>query len=170
MPFHRGLRDAEHLGGFGDGHANKVAQLDQLSFDVVVDGKLVESAMHSQKLILVIRTGKIRSFNIQSLEISAVTQCTLMAGLVDQDAAHRLCGGSKEMSPPFPLIPMAADQAQPGFVNQRSRLERLPGGLIGQLGGRQFPQFLIHQGKQFVSGLGVALLCGSEDLNRVADE
>ena len=164
----RGLRDAKDLGGFGDGHTHEVAQFDQFSLDVVVDGELVESVMHRQKLILIIRPGKLGGLQIQSLVIPTVAHGALVAGLFNQDAAHCLRGGGKEMGPSFPVVALAADQAQPGLVNQRRGLERLAGGLVGQFSRRQLPKFFVNQREQFVRGLGVALLCGFEDLDGVA--
>jgi hypothetical protein len=68
------------------------------------------------------------------------------------------------------VVPFAANQAQPGFVNQCRGLEGLAGGLLGQFSRCQLPKFFVNQREQFLGGLGVALLCGFDDLNRVADE
>jgi hypothetical protein len=43
---------------------------------------------------------------------------------------------------------LSANQAKIGFMNQRSWLQRLPGLLLGKLGGSELPQFLVDQRKQ----------------------
>ena len=49
-------------------------------------------------------------------------------------------------------------------------LERVAGGFARHFLGREPSEFLIHQRKQLVSGLGVALLNGFEDKSRLAYE
>ena len=61
-----------------------------------------------------------------------------------------------------------AHQTHPGLVNQRGGLERLTGRFVGHLVRRQFAQLLVHQREQFVGGVGIAFLDGSQDMSDVA--
>ena len=57
----------------------------------------------------------------------------LAAGLLDQDAAHGLGGGGKEMAPAVPVSLRRADQPQVRLVDEGSGLQRLPRLFLGQL-------------------------------------
>jgi hypothetical protein len=85
---------------------------------------------------------------------ASMTQRAFEAGVVNQDAAHRLSGGGEEMRAVCEFRIFPADQTHPGFVNQCRGLEGLTGRFIRHLVRRQFAQFLIHQREQFLGGVG----------------
>jgi hypothetical protein len=64
-------------------------------------------------------------------------------------------------------IPVA-DEAQPGFMDKGGGLKGLASLFLGHPGGRQVAQFLVDQGKQYVSGLAVALLQYSKNPRHLA--
>ena len=53
--------------------------------------------------------------------------------VLDQDAAHRLGGGTEEMRSVLPRQLLAVDQAEVGLVDQGGRLQGLAGALTGHL-------------------------------------
>jgi hypothetical protein len=75
-----------------------------------------------------------------------MTEAALATGLVDEDAAHRLGRGGEEVPARVPgLHPVNIDQPEIGLVNQRGRLKRLPGLLLGQPLRCQLPQLVVDQ-------------------------
>src|SRR5262249_31716901 len=88
-----------------------------------------------------------------------------VAGAIDEDAAHGLRCGGKEMSASVPVLLCAgADQAQIGLVDQGGGLERLSRLLVGELLGGELAQLVVDQRKEMLRGRGVALLAGTKDL------
>src|SRR5262249_10327503 len=61
-------------------------------------------------------------------------------------------------------------EPQPGLVDERGRLQRLAGSLVGHLAGGQPTQLLIDDGQQFLGSIGCALLDGVEDARDIAHE
>ena len=49
------------------------------------------------------------------------------------------------MTAVLPELILLSDQAQPGFMDERSRLERMAGGFTGHFMRGQFAQFLVNQ-------------------------
>jgi hypothetical protein len=161
--------DAEDFGRFLEGHADEVAQLDQFRFGLALLCEFVERVIHGEQLVVVARGGKFRRLKINALLPASMTQRALAAGVVNQDAAHRLGCRGEEMSAICELRVFLAHQAHPGLMNQCRGLECLTGGFVRHPVRRQFAQLLIDQRKQFVRGVGIALLDGGQDLGNVAD-
>jgi len=69
---------------------------------------------------------------------ATVSQSASAAGAVDQNPAHHLCCGGKEMPAAVPFLILVGHQSQPCFVNECRRLKSLPGCFMGHLGRRQF--------------------------------
>jgi hypothetical protein len=97
-----------------------------------------------------------------------MAQCAFAADFVNEDAAHGLSGGGEEMGAPVDFGIGIAGLAQPGFMDQRRRLQRITRGFVRHPGGRQLAQLLIDQRQQFIGGPGVALVDGVEDAGDVA--
>src|SRR5207248_7637883 len=75
----------------------------------------------------------------------------------DQDAAHGLSSRSEEVPAAVPRpFGVAHDEPEVGLVDQRGGLERLARLLLGQPGGCQLPQFVVHEWQQFGRGVRVA--------------
>jgi len=121
-------------------------------------GKFVERLVHGEQLLVVARGGKFRRLKINALLPAPVTQRALATSVLNQDTAHRLCRGRKEMRAPGELRVVVANQPQPGLVHQRRRLECIACGFVRHLGGGKLAQLLVNQRQQFFGGLGVAVL------------
>jgi hypothetical protein len=89
-------------------------------------------------------------------------------GALDQDAAHGFRGGHEEVVAAVPVLVRIAHQAEPGFVDQRCGLERVPGRFLGHLVSGQLTQLFINQRQQFLGGAAVALPDAFEDPRDVA--
>jgi hypothetical protein len=70
--------------------------------------------------------------------------------VVDEDAAHKLCGNRKKVGAIFEAHAIAIDQAHIRFIDQRSGLERDVGPLAPHIVPRQPPQFSVDDGSQFL--------------------
>ena len=81
----------------------------------------------------------------------------MAAGAVHEDPAHGFGGGGKEMRPVFKLETLRPSEPQIGFVNQRGRLQRVPGPLGRHFVRRDRPQFGINLIIELVQGMGVAI-------------
>src|SRR5207248_761279 len=88
------------------------------------------------------------------VEVAPVAEALLAAGPLDEYAAHRLGGGGEEVAAALPvraraprLTPGRGRQAQVRFVDESGRLQRLPRPLLGELLGRQLPEFVVDEGK-----------------------
>src|SRR5262245_34520176 len=94
---------------------------------------------------------------------AAVLETTLAPGVLDEDAAHGLCGRSEEVAAAIPLLcPLLIDQAKIRLMDQCSCLQGLPGLFLGHPLGSQFAQFIIDQRQQLLSGVPIALLDGAQ--------
>src|SRR2546425_4154178 len=97
-----------------------------------------------------------------------MAQAVFAAGLLDENAAHRLGGGGEEMPAILEGGLSFAHEPEPGFVHERGRLESVAGRLVRHLRRSQFAQLLIDEREQLLGCLGVALLNAVEDLSDVA--
>ena len=64
---------------------------------------------------------------LDPLGLPSMFETGLLAGLFDEDVAHRLRGRAEEMAPAFPAGILVPHQAEIRLVDQRRRLERLAG-------------------------------------------
>src|SRR5262245_3564506 len=95
----------------------------------------------------------------------------MIAGVVDENAAHGLGGGSNEMTAVIPMQSSLATQPpQVGFVDQPSRLQRLPRLLLTQMSRRQLAQLFADQGQKLLRGAWVALLNRGQNARHVGHE
>ena len=72
------------------------------------------------------------------------------------------------MSAAIPLLIFVADQAQPGFVDERGGLQRLARRLVGHLARRQATKLFIDERQQLIGGSGIALFSRLKDTRDVA--
>src|SRR5204863_775691 len=108
--------------------------------------------------------GDVDAVEVEARPPAAALQAVLVAGAVDQDAAHGLGGGGEEVSAAVPLLRLlAADEAEVCLVNQRGGLKRLPGLLLGQFRGGELAQLVVDQRQQLGRGLRIAGLGGRQD-------
>jgi len=87
-----------------------------------------------------------------------------------------LCRGSQmtglrlELSGRVPVWEGVADHAQPCFVHQCSRLERVVRRLLGHLVRSDPTQFIVHKRQQLLGGLGLSLTNSLEEDVRLRGE
>src|SRR5947209_6314386 len=91
----------------------------------------------------------------------------LPASPIDQDSSHRFRCCSKEMGAVLKVSIASTAQAQPGFMDQCRRLERVPCCFRSHLLCRNPLQLTINQSKQLLGGLLIAALDAVEDLSHV---
>ena len=154
----RARRNVKRRSCFIEGHADEVTELHQFGFARMLSGESIERVVDRKHLVVIRLGGKIRLVEFHALLAAAVPHSLLAPGAFDEDAAHGFGGRGEEMSAVLKARRVVAGQAQPGFVDQRSGLQRVTGGFIGHAGSRQFAQLVIDQRQQLVSGLGVAAI------------
>jgi hypothetical protein len=71
-----------------------------------------------------------------------------VAGLFDQDAAHRLGGGVEEVLPALESHPAPAEQTQVRLMNQGGRLERVIAPLLRHLPAGELAELCVHRRDQ----------------------
>src|ERR1700693_1113165 len=81
-----------------------------------------------------------------SLLVSART------GVIHQNAPHQLCGDGKEVRAVLPVDLPGVYQSQVGFVDERSRLQRVTRTLSKHVPPSQAAQLLMDQRKEFFQG------------------
>ena len=82
-----------------------------------------------------------------------MTQLSLPAGAVDEDASHGLGRGREEVPVFRPAGIDAAHELHIGFVIQRRGMQGLAGALLPEMLGREATQFVVDQGEQLVGSL-----------------
>jgi len=88
---------------------------------------------------------------------------------VDENAAHRLGGNSKEVGAVLPLHTFVVDQSQVGFVHQRRGLQAVASSLAFQVVVRQTVELVVHDWGQLRERALVPVASGTEkpaDLSR----
>ena len=126
--------------------AREIAELNQLSGLRSVGGQVAERLVQRQQLVVFVRLGDVQSVQSDALAIAAVLGPAFAAGVVDEDATHRLGGSGEEMAATVPvLVRIVADQTQIGFVDQSGGVERLSRLLVGEFLGGQKTQFVVDQ-------------------------
>ena len=75
---------------------------------------------------------------------------------VDEDAAHQARRHRQEMDAVLPVDLLRADQAQVGLVDQRGRLQAVPGALASHAAARDAMQLLVDERHQLLEGGFVA--------------
>src|SRR6185503_11361284 len=76
--------------------------------------------------------------------------------MVDQYAAHRLCGDGEEVTPVGPFDASLIYQPQIGLVHHRGRRKRVAGGFEAEMVVRHLGQMVVDQGHQPLERVGFA--------------
>jgi hypothetical protein len=76
--------------------------------------------------------------------------------MVHQDPAHGLGRHAEEMGPVLPRDVLLDDEAQKRFMSQGSRLQRVAGPFLPEIGGGQPSHFVVYDGKQSLEGRRVS--------------
>ena len=87
-------------------------------------------------------------FQVYPRQAFAVANAVFAPGPIDQNVAHGVSCRREEVVAILPFRIAIAGQAEPRFVNQCCRLERLTRGFPRELVRRQPAQFIINQRQQ----------------------
>ncbi len=129
----------EGRGSLLGGQAGEIAELDDLGGDRLLGGELIEGLVECQQIAGRVVVAESDLVEVDTLEPAAMASSTLMPGLLDEDAPHRLGCGGEEVAAILPgrAVPVA-DQPEEGLVDQRGRLEGLSVGSRASLASASF--------------------------------
>lgn len=85
--------------------------------------------------------------------------------MIDQNAAHGLGRGGKEVSAAIELL--VPDEAQVRLMDERCRVQAVTGGLRGHARSGERPQLVVDERKQVGSGLTIAFRGSIEETRHV---
>ena len=104
----------------------------------------------------------IAAVEIDALLAAAMFDALIVAGALDENAAHRERRGGEKMPAPIPAaLLVVARHAQIRFVHERGRLQRLVRlALAGEPGPREFPQFVIDFRQHLAGSAGAPSVRG----------
>src|SRR5262245_4254648 len=74
----------------------------------------------------------------------------MLASMVDQDVSHRDGRAPQEVPAVLPVLSARARESQVGLVEERRRLERVPGAFATHTNGGDPPEFLIELVEELV--------------------
>jgi Transposase DDE domain len=115
------------------------------------------------------RDGQVDVVEAEAPPAAAPFEAALVAGAVDEDAAHGLGGGREEMPAGLPALAiLSAHQAEIGFVDQGRGLKCLTALLLGQFLRCQLAQLAVNERQELLGGLGIALLDRGQDGGNIA--
>ena len=151
VALYRGGGDVHRLGGLLDGQAAEESQLDEPRL------LRIERASRSRARV---ERDEIRStaHRRRASASSSVTRGRAPAALLraararalDQDLPHRVRRDGAEVRAVLPALRPILQQPQIRLVDERRRLQRLPGTLAAQIARRQAPQLLVDDRQQRV--------------------
>ena len=101
-PVGGGQGDAQALGRLLQGQAAEEAQLDELGLERVVERELLQGLVQGQELLRGPAGAEGVEVRVFAPPAAAVLLAPLAAGVLDQDAAHRLGGGGEEVAAAVP--------------------------------------------------------------------
>jgi hypothetical protein len=168
MPISACARHVEQPPRFVDGESPKhhqFHQFDPLRFlfrqtfqGLVNRNDLIRSADRNEILL--------RKFNLRPVTPAFLR--FLPSRSLDKQPTHSLSRGREEMAATVESgIAARPEEAEIGFVDQRSRLERLTRLLARHLGRRQFPKLVIDKRQKLIGRRRIALLQGVQELRYV---
>ena len=88
--------------------------------------------------------------------------------MLDQNATHRLGGGTKEMCAILKSRGLTAAQPQPGLVDEGGGLERMAGGFAGHLPRRQTAEFIVNDEEKFGGGFCITVFHPFQNMRELA--
>lgn len=135
-------------------------QLDQLGGGFVLLFEFRQGLIDREQLVAFGFDRELNLSPIDARELPAAFLAHFSARAVDQNPAHRLGGGGKEMISPLPFLVLVLDQSEISLVNQGGGLQGLAGTFLGHPPGCQAAQFVVHDGEEFVGSVQIASLDG----------
>ena len=137
------------LGRFLDAQPGVIAELDDLGETRVFRVELLDRLVEGEQIAA-------RRFDpgqalgqLDPLRLPSVFETGLVAGLFDEDLAHRLRGRAEEMAPAFPAGILVPHQPEIRLVDQGRRLEGLAGAQPGRQRRGQPAQLVVENRQQF---------------------
>src|SRR5262245_28012420 len=97
------LRNAQKLSDLLVREANEEAQLDQFGQPGVLSGQLLQRLVNREQFFVARGRRDLHVLNVHARLAAAVTQGAVAPGVFDQNAAHGLSGGAKEVGAPVEL-------------------------------------------------------------------
>jgi len=149
--------------------AGEIAEPHDLGLQWVLTCQSLDGFMDGEHGFIRILRGQGDVFQQDALAPAAAAQTRFGSSPFDQNSPHGLgCGGEK-MRAILPGLAFArTGQAEPGFMDQRGRLEGLARPFVRHFLSGQFAEFLIHQREEFLGRFGIALFNALEDLGDIA--
>lgn len=92
-----------------------------------------------------------------------MAETPFLPGSIDQDPAHRLCGGAKKMCAILPLRLIVAAETEPSFVHEGRGLKCLSWRFPCHFLSGQGPQFFIDQRQELMGGMGISFFDALQD-------
>ena len=170
MPTNRRLGKTECLGNLGVVQPHEIAKLDHLGLEGIRHCQAVKRFMDGQYRLVGVFDRQRDMIQRHPFQMAPVPRSGLRAGSLNQEAAHGLGGGGKEVATIIPVLRASPDQPQPGLVDQRGGLEGVSGRFVGHLVRGQSAEFFVDEREQFLSGLGFALLHAVEYARDIAHD
>src|SRR5262249_2318666 len=134
LPIGAACGDSQDCGRLLTRQSGEIAQFHELRLKRIVFRQAMQRRVQCQEVEVWRGCDQAVGVRASTLPAAAVLATLLAAGVVNQDAAHGLGGGGKEMPAVVPVrVAAAAQETQVGLVNQRRGLECLTGPLLGQL-------------------------------------
>ena len=168
---HRALRHAEGLRSLHLGEAGKEAALDDARQSLVHATETLERLVEREQRIGALgNRDRGRIAVLEELERdrgaarAAASRRLMLAGVVDQDAAHRASRKSKELAAIDPLRARLFGEPQVRLVNHRGGGQRVTARLGRQLSMRDALELAIDQRHETVHRLGSAAAQGGQRL------
>jgi len=148
--------------------AGELAELDHPSGKRVFLGQPHKGLVQDKEFVVRVRFSGRLVVKFNAAKAAASLPPRLVTGRFNQDPAHRLGGGGKEMAATVPVLDhVGIDQSDIGLVDQGGGLERVARFLPRQLLTGELAEFLIDQGQELLSRLGLALFDRREDASYV---
>ena len=150
------------------GQPGEVAELHELGLDRVLGFELRQGLVEGQEVLGGGRGRDVDVVEVLPLQPAAVLLGPLAAGVLDEDATHRLGRRGEEVAAAIPPLGLLAiDEPEVGLVDQGGGLERLPRLLLGEPLLGEPPELAVDERQELLGRPRVALLDGREDAGHV---
>lgn len=136
-----GGRDAHDFGGLFDGESTEEAEFDELGLVGIEGLEAVECFVEFVEGDFGNRGDTDVVFDGKDLRIAATFLGALVAGVIDEDAAHELGGDTEEVGPALPVNACLIDQLHVRFVDERRGLQSMIGAFAAHVVGGDASQF-----------------------------
>ncbi len=113
-------------------------------------GEFVERVVNGEQLVVGGGGGKVQFIQLYALLAAAMAKGALARALSMRMRRMASAAAAKKWARLANFRGFLAHQSEPRLVNQRRRLERLPGGFVRHPLRGEFAQFVVDQREQFV--------------------